>query len=99
MGRLDVVQSGRLVRGVHARLRNLTLLSIALLCVGCSSNASDVDSNVKAGSGQVMNPTGKPQTPEEAAYAAKMQQTGNAMNAEMQKEAAARAAAMSKAGK
>lgn len=54
---------------------------------------------MKAGSGQIMNPSGKPQTPEEAAYAAKMQQTGNAMNAEMQKEAAERMAAMAKAGK
>lgn len=83
-------------------MKNLTLFSAALLvltCVGCSSGSADVDSSVKAGSGQIMNPSGKPQTAAEAEYAAKMQQTGNAMNAEMQKEAAARAAAMAKAGK
>ena len=72
---------------------------MAVLCIGCSSKDADVDTNVKSGSGQIMNPGGKPQSAAEADYAAKMQQTGNAMNAEMQKEAAARQAAMAKAGK
>jgi ABC-type oligopeptide transport system substrate-binding subunit len=70
----------------------------ALATAGCSSSGSTDEGTVKPGNGVATNPGGKPQTPEQAAYAAQMQKTGAAMNAQRDKDAAAMAAARAKAG-
>ena len=69
----------------------------ALALSGCGSSSDDL-SAVKAGSGVPLNPSGKPQNQQQQAYADEMQKTGSAMNASMQKQAAAMAAAKARAG-
>ncbi|MEZ0324393.1 MAG: hypothetical protein ACAH95_00670 [Fimbriimonas sp.] len=69
-----------------------SLLAIAMLAValaGCSSS-EPADGVVKAGSGEVTNPGGKPQTAEEEAYAKKLQEAGSAVNDDRAKMAEAR---------
>ncbi len=53
---------------------------------------------MKAGSGEVTNPGGKPRNDQEAAIAGQMQQAGNAMNDQRAKAAAAEQAARAAAG-
>jgi len=74
----------------------LALLAVAFLA-GCSSSSGD-DATVKAGSGEVTNPGGKPRNDQEAAIAGQMQQAGNAMNDQRAKAAAAEQAARAAAG-
>jgi len=69
----------------------------ALAVVGCSSSSGD-EGTVKPGSGVALNPGGKPQSADQAAYSSEMQKTGAAMNAQREKDAAAMAAARARAG-
>ncbi len=83
-------------------MRRILLCAAAagsLLLAGCGSSAPADEGTVKPGNGTAMNPSGKPQTSDQAAYASKMSQTGSAMNAQREKDAAAMAAARAKAGK
>jgi hypothetical protein len=68
----------------------LTLSVVAFALVGCSSASSDADGSVKPGSGVAINPSGKPRTPEEEAYAKQMQQAGSVVNDDRAKMAEAR---------
>jgi len=77
-------------------LMPLAVLAV-LACGGCSSGPPD-DAYVKPGSGVALNPGGKPQTPEEAAYAAQMLKAGAAMNADRASIPAAMAAAQARTG-
>jgi len=65
---------------------------------GCSSSSSGDEGAIKPGNGVAQNPGGKPQNADQAAYASKMQETGNAMNAQRDKDAAAMAAARARSG-
>jgi len=66
---------------------------------GCSSSsADDSPSKLQTGAGKPLNPGGKPQTAQDAAYANQMQKVGDAMNAQRDKDAAAMAAARAHAG-
>ena len=67
------------------------------MVVGCSSSPKD-EGAVRPGDGVVTNPGGKPQNDQQAAYASQMEKTGNAMNAQREKDAAAMAAARAHAG-
>jgi len=88
------------VRGVSPELRNL-LAAVTILvtigAIGCSSAPSD-EGTVKPGNGVALNPGGKPQNADQAAYASQMQKTGDAMNAQREKDAEAMAAARARAG-
>ena len=53
---------------------------------------------MKPGNGVVLNPGGKPKGTDQAAYASQMQKTGDAMNAQREKDAEAMAAARARAG-
>jgi len=57
-----------------------------------------MDNNVKPGSGAVLNPSGKPQNSDQAAYASQMEKAGNAINEQREKDAAAMAAAKARTG-
>lgn len=74
---------------------------MAALCAiglaGCSSSPAD-EGTVKPGNGVVQNPSGKPQDANQSAIASGMQKTGDAMNAQRDKDAAAMDAAKAKAG-
>ena len=70
----------------------------ALASVGCSSKDSADEGAVKPGNGVALNPSGKPESADQAAYASQMQKTGNAMNAQRDKDAAAMEEAKRKAG-
>lgn len=87
------------MRGVRPGLRRLAIVAslAAGLLAGCSSGP-EADASVKAGSGEVTNPGGKPRTPQEAQMASQMQQAGNQMNAQRLKDAAAMREAMQKSG-
>ena len=78
-----------------------TLIALAGLLTfglaGCGSSG-DVDSAVKPGSGVAMNPSGKPQTQADAEFAQKMQQAGNAINADRMRQAAAMRDAQTRSG-
>jgi hypothetical protein len=69
-----------------------------LMSGGCSSSPSGDDGAIKPGSGVALNPSGKPQSQQEANYAAQMQKTGEIMNQGNQKMAAAMAAAKARTG-
>ena len=66
--------------------------------IGCGSSSPKDEGTIKPGSGVAQNPGGKPQSPEQAAYAAQMQKTGDAMNAANMKAASAMAAAQARTG-
>lgn len=82
------------MKGVLIALATASTLAFA---AGCKQ-ASDDDTAVKPGSGVAQNPSGKPKDATQAAYANQMQKTGDAMNAQREKDAAAYAAARSRAG-
>lgn len=69
----------------------------ALVSAGCSSSSND-EGTVKPGSGVALNPGGKPENADQAAYASQMAKVGNAMNAQRDKDAQAMAAARARAG-
>lgn len=69
-----------------------------LLLAGCAASSSGDDATVKAGSGEVTNPGGKPRNEQEAQLAAQMQQAGNRMNQFQSQAAGAEAAAKAKTG-
>jgi len=71
----------------------------ALASGGCSSSAPADEGTVKPGNGVALNPGGKPQTPDQQQYASQMEKTGQAMNAQRDKDAAAMAAARARSGK
>jgi hypothetical protein len=64
---------------------------------GCGSSA-DEGAPAQAGSGVALNPSGKPQTAQDAAMAASRQKGGDAMNADLAKDAAAEKAAKARTG-
>jgi hypothetical protein len=70
----------------------------ALASVGCSSKDSADEGTVKPGNGVALNPSGKPANGDQAAYASQMQKTGNAMNAQRDKDAAAMEEAKKRSG-
>ena len=80
----------------------LVTLVLGILCacllVGCSSAAPADEGTVKPGNGVALNPGGKPKDESQAAMASQMQKTGDAMNAQREKDAAAMAAARARAG-
>jgi hypothetical protein len=81
-------------------VRNLLITCgfVALIGLGgCSSSPPD-DSSIKPGSGVALNPSGKPRTPQESAYASQMQQVGNQINAARMRDAAAMKAAQERTG-
>jgi len=75
----------------------LPFVVTAAFLAGCSSGPPD-DTNVKPGSGVALNPSGKPRTSDEAAYAVQMQKAGDAMNADRMKAAQDLKAAMARSG-
>jgi hypothetical protein len=79
-----------------------TLFAVAALAVialgGCSKSSDADDNTVKPGSGVALNPSGRPQDAQAAAFASQMQKAGDAMNAARQRDAAAMAAARARAG-
>jgi hypothetical protein len=78
------------MRRIYTRLiGTLTVAAAALLLGGCSSSSTDDNVKTKDGTGVPLNPGGKPTTADDTDRAAKMQQTGNAMNADQMKAAAA----------
>lgn len=88
------------MRGVLEAMKTAVIvlaMASVLIVSGCSGK-SDVDGTIKPGSGVALNPGGKPQNAQEAAYAAGQQKTGNAMNAAMQRAAQDMAAARARAG-
>jgi hypothetical protein len=87
------------MRGVSDQLKHVLVIVSALavlMVVGCSSAPSD-EGAVKPGNGVALNPSGKPSA-DQAAYAAQQAKTGEAMNAQREKDAAAMQAARAKAG-
>jgi ABC-type oligopeptide transport system substrate-binding subunit len=70
----------------------------AFALAGCSPSSPADEGTIKPGSGVALNPSGAPQNANQAAYAAEMQKSGNNINAERQKDAAAMEAARNKAG-
>ena len=83
-------------------MKNLLVAGAAIIMTaavlgGCSSAPPD-EGTVKPGAGVAQNPGGKPRNDQEAAEQAGMQKTGNAMNADQMKGAAAMAAAKARAG-
>ena len=78
-------------------LSSLAFLVGALSLVGCSSSSAGDDATVKEGSGQVMNPTGKP-AEADAARAAQMQSQGQQQAAAASKDAQAMQEAMRRTG-
>ena len=79
-------------------MRNVLIAATALALAGCGSSSAGDDASVKAGSGEITNPGGKPRNDQEAQQASDMQKTGNAMNDQRAKDAAAMKAAMEKTG-
>jgi len=76
------------MRRIHTRLiGTLTVAAAALLLGGCSSSSDDTV-KTKEGTGVPLNPGGKPQSSDDVDRASKMEQTGNAMNADQMKAAA-----------
>ncbi len=80
------------------KLATIALVVVALAVLGGCGSAPTDDGAIRPGSGKVLNPGGKPQNAQQAAYAAEMQKTGQAMNAAMQRGAADMAAAKARAG-
>ncbi len=100
MGRRKCISARWFLRGVRSELKQVTLVLAALcasLLVGCSSAAPADEGTVKPGNGVALNPGGKPKA-DQAAMANQMQKTGDAMNAQREKDAAAMAAAQARAG-
>jgi len=79
------------------KLVAVPVAAAAILLCGCSSSPTD-EGTVKEGNGVALNPSGKPQTAEEAALADKMRQTGEAMNAQRDAEAKAMEEAKARSG-
>jgi hypothetical protein len=79
-----------------------SLIAVAAVAVlasgGCASSSPGDDATVKPGSGVALNPSGKPQTSADAAYASQMQQAGNKENADRQKDIDAINAAKARTG-
>lgn len=57
------------------------LLTLAGLLAGCGGPTDVVDSKLPAGTGKAMNPTGKPQTPDQQQMAQYQQQAGSSADA------------------
>jgi Spy/CpxP family protein refolding chaperone len=82
-------------------MRTILLAMAALAAIalgGCGSSSSGPVTGMQPGTGQIMNPGGKPQTPADAANAQQRQKEGAQMNNDMQKSASAIAAAKQRTG-
>ena len=89
------------MRGLPTELTRPLIVIAAFAAItsgGCTSSGPPDDATVKAGTGTMTDLRGKPQTPADSAYAGEMQKTGNAMNADMMKGAAAMKAAKDRTG-
>ena len=80
-------------------MKRLLIAALAgLALVGCTSGSSGDDATVKAGSGEITNPGGKPRNEQEAQLATQMQQAGGRMNQMQSQAAGAEAAAKAQTG-
>ncbi len=70
----------------------------SLFVTSCGSSSSGDDSTVQAGSGQVLNPGGKPQSEADATRAAQMKMQGEQMNAQRATQTQAMQDAMKRTG-
>ncbi|RYG86944.1 hypothetical protein EON77_02975 [bacterium] len=79
------------------RVLLLTLALSAIIAAGCSSSSTGDDTAVKDGSGQTMNPSGKP-AEADAARAAQMQSQGQQQAAAASADSKAMQEAMKRTG-
>ena len=77
--------------GIQPKLRGaiLPLILVTVIASGCHSGSDDTagEKQLPAGSGQALNPSGQPRTPEEARIADLQRKSGESAAAQMAKGA------------